>query len=147
MWDQIWDKIFDNSCEIVLVLFLSYLLWRMTADIIGMINYYRADVYKGQVIKSLGTVKEATYISGHSPCYQTFEKYEVEYNYNGQMLRGTVLSNKKDLQAGQYLDVHALTRNSVPEIQTDKCGAKLRFFAIVMLISVAGATALVLFFA
>ncbi len=42
--------------------------------------------------------------------------------------------------------VHVLTRNDVPEVQTDTCFVKIRFFTLVILFSIAATAALVTFF-
>ena len=140
------EVIWGNFWKVALAIFLVRFIWCFVKDFIGMIRYYRADVQKGRVIKSLGPVEEAAYIQGHSRLTHTFENYEVEYYFNGQRLNGNVLSSKKDLKAGDFLEVHALDRNGVPEIQTDTCGKKIKFFVGVILFSVLGTVALVTFY-
>ena len=135
----------DICWKLLLVFFLVQYAWRVMKDLVGMINYLRADIYRGYVIKSLGTTEVAALMSGRSTYYHTFENYLVEYNYNGQLLQQSVLSAKKGLKSGDYLAVHALDHEGVPEVQTDTCGAKIRFITLILLFSVAATAALIAF--
>ncbi|SDB64308.1 hypothetical protein [Butyrivibrio sp. INlla16] len=140
------DKPTDYIFLAILGFFLVRLIWMLVSDFIGMFNYFRASVYSGHIVKSLGTVKEKAYISGHSSYYHTFEKYCVEYNLDGHWQQSDVLTAKRNLHAGDSLTVHVLTHNGIPEIQTDTCGAKIRFITLILLFSVAATAALVFFF-
>lgn len=139
------SEIYDLFWKTALTVFIVRYVWRLLKELIGMINYFRADKYAGCVVKSLGTVEQTALISGHSTNYHTFESYLVEYNYNGQKLQDNIISARKGLKSGDYLAVHVIEKNGVPEIQTDTCGAKIRFLILILLFSVAATIALVAF--
>ena len=136
----------ENIWKFIIGFLIVRLLWMMTLDFIGMIKYLFADVYNGKIVECLGPVKEKAYISGHSSYYHTFEKYCVEYYFNGQHMFGDVVTAKRDLRVGDVLAVHATNRKGMPEIQTDTCGKKLIFFALIILFSVAITAAIVVIF-
>ena len=139
------DIIMGYVWKFLLIVFLVRILYRLIKDSIGLVNYLRAGVYDGQIVKCLGTLEESSYISGRSSLYHTFEKYCVAYNFEGQWLKGDVLTVKRNLQVGDPLKIHVLNHNGVPEIQTDTCGKKVGFFAGIILFSVAATVALVAF--
>ena len=139
------SEIVDIIWKLVIVFFIVQYVWRLLKEITGMVNYLRAGTYSGCILKSLGTVEQAALISGRSRYYHTFENYLVEYNYNGKLLQENVVSSKKGLKSGDYFAVHALDKNGVPVIQTDTCGAKIRFITLILLFSVVVTAAIVAF--
>ena len=121
------------------VIFIIFLV-QVIVEAVKAIQYKTAYVCTGKVINSLGVQLVRVDDAQEMHSRKIYEKYAVEYEYNGEKEIGSLLTSRTGLREGALVEVHVKEKKGKKEILTELYSVRTgyRIFGLIFILIFVG---------